>query len=320
MSKVKDRITAILRRFSLREALLFLLFVALAGFIWYGHAMSSVRSATLPIHIVYKDVPNAVMFDTPLPETLSVEVRDAGRRLRAYSQNPLELTFDIGSQIHGSNGSVTITAEVIRTAVNSLLQGTTKVQNVTPEQITGEYYRQHSKTVPVRWKGTLTPAKQYQLVGEPMLATREMTVYGKGKLVDTLKAVYTEHATITDVRDTMKFTAAIAPIEGVRMITQEVEVTAIAEQFTEKVMRLPLQVLDVPKGMRLRLFPAEVDAVLRIGLSHFNDLTEKDVHALCHYPAADMDKLPVIVICHNPYVTHTRSVPASVEFIIEKKH
>ena len=180
MSKVRDRITAILRRFSLREALLFLLFVALAGFIWYGHAMSSVRSATLPIHIVYKDVPNAVMFDTPLPETLSVEVRDAGRRLRAYSQNSLELTFDIGSQIHGSNGS----AEVIRTAVNSLLQGTTKVQNVTPEQITGEYYRQHSKTVPVRWKGTLTPAKQYQLVGEPTLATREVTVYGKGKLVD----------------------------------------------------------------------------------------------------------------------------------------
>lgn len=318
MSGFRERIQTVGRRFSLRETLLFLLFLTLAGFIWYGHAMSSVRSATLPVHIMYKDVPKAVVFDVPLPETLYIEVRDAGKRLRAYRQNPLELTFDLGSQISGGSGSISVSAEVIRNSVNSLLQGTTKVQNVTPEQISGSYYRQHSKTVPVRWRGTLTPAVQYQLVGEPVLSTREVTVYGKGALVDTLTAVYTEPMAVADVRDTMKFAVALAPITDVRMITESIEVTAVAEQFTEKVLKLPLKAVDVPRGMHLRLFPAEVKVVLRVGLSHFNEIAENEVQARCHYPSADVDKLPVEVVCRNPYVTHTRSVPVSVEFLIEK--
>jgi len=318
MSGFRERMMTVGRRFSLRETLLFLLFVVLAGFIWYGHAMSSVRSATLPIRIVYKDVPKAVVFDTPLPEVLYVEVRDAGRRLHAYSQNPLELTFDLGSQINDRSGSVSVPADVIRNSLNSVLQGTTKIQNVTPEQISGEYYRQHSKTVPVRWTGSLTPAVQYQLVGEPELSTREVTVFGKGASVDTLKVVYTEPVMVTDVRDTMTFTVALAPITDVRMVTESIEVTAVAEQFTEKVIKTPLKVLNVPHGLHMRLFPAEVEVVLRVGVSHFNDIAETEVKAQCHYPTEMADKLPVEVICQNPYVTRTRSIPASVEFLIEK--
>jgi hypothetical protein len=318
MGKVKEQLSTFFRRFNLRELLLFLLFVVLAAFIWYGHALSSVRSATLPVQIIYKDVPEAVIFTTPLPEVLYVEVRDAGKRLRAYKQDPLELTFDISNQIQGSNGTVTIAAEAIRNGVNSLLQGTTKVQAVTPEQISGEYYSQHSKTVPIRWAGTLNPAVQYQLVGKPMLMPREVTVYGNGTLVDTLTAVYTEPVQLTDVRDTTTFSVALRPIPDVRLAINEITVRAVAEQFTEKVIRLPLRVQNVPRGMHLRLFPAEVDAVLRVGLSHFNELSEQDVRVICNYPTTEMDKLPVTVVCKNPYVTHTRSVPASVEFLIEK--
>ena len=59
-----------MRRFSFRESLIFVFFLVLASLIWYGHAMNSVRSAKLPVTVVYKGIPEEILFSDTLPEVI----------------------------------------------------------------------------------------------------------------------------------------------------------------------------------------------------------------------------------------------------------
>ena len=308
----------LLQRFSLREALVFACFVVFAALIWYAHAMSSVRSAIVPVAVTYSGVPEDVVLSDSLPTTIHLELRDAGRRLKVYGANPLSFSFNIGEQIKGESGTFTLSSDVIHHAVNSLLQGTTKLQSITPEQITGTYARQHSKEVPICLVADITPASQYQLVGQPTLSVDKVTVLGSIQQLDAIDTVMTRPLVLREVKDSLTTRLRLESISGVRLTQEEVEVKVSAEQFTEKVIVKPIVVKNVPEGVHVRLFPTEVNVMLRIGVSHFTDIDENDVEAICEYPQTPVDKLPVHITCRNPYVTFTRSTPAAVEFLIEK--
>ena len=123
---------------------------------------------------------------------------------------------------------------------------------------------------------------------------------------------------LKDVKDSLTTRLRLEDISGIRLSQDEVPVLIVAEQFTEKVMTKTIIAKNVPSDAHLRLFPTEVTVMLRIGISHFNDIDEKDVDVICPYPRQAMDKLPLQVICRNPYVTYTRCTPAAVEFLIEQ--
>ena len=315
---MKFSLPHILKRFSFRESLVFVFFLLLAGLIWYGHAMNSVRSATLPVRMNYRGIPDDILFSDSLPDVIYIEVRDAGKRLKAYGNN-LELTPDLSAQIKGDNGTAHLSTDQLRNSINTILQGTTKLQTLTPEQINASYFRQRSKVVPVQLQANFTPATQYQLIGEPDVQPTTLTIYGQQAQLDTISAVTTQPLTLHDIKDTLHTTVLLALPAGVRTNNDTVSVTFVAEQFTEKEFLLPVQTHHLPHGVHLRLFPAEVAVYLRVGVAHFNDISEQDVEVYCDYPTTPAEKLPVHVKATNPYISLTRTNPASVEFLIEKK-
>lgn len=318
--QVLHTIKNIFGRFSLSETLVFACFVIFATLIWYAHAMSSVRSAVVPVAVTYSGVPEDVLLSDSLPTTIHLELRDAGRRLKLYGANPLAFSFNIGEQIKGESGTFVLSSDVIHSAVNSLLQGTTKLQSISPEQISGTYARQHSKVVPVRLVADITPAPQHQLVGRPVVLTDTVTILGSTEQLRKVDSVATEVLVLRDVKDSVTTRVRLESVPGIRVTQEEVDVRIIAEQFTEKVLTKPIITKNVPENTYLRLFPAEVNVMLRIGVSHFNDIDESDVEVSCDFPTKAMDKLPLQVTCRNPYVTFTRCTPAAVEFLIEQKN
>ena len=305
-------------RFSVREICVFACFVVFASLIWYAHAMSSVRSAVVPVAVTYSGVPDDVLLSDSMPTTIHLELRDAGRRLNLYGSNPLAFSFNIGEQIKGESGSIVLSADVIHHAVNSLLQGTTKLQSISPEQINGTYTRQHGKKVPVRLVADITPAPQHQLVGQPVLKTQKVTIYGSSEQLSQVDSVATQVLVLKDVKDSAATRVRLEEIPGIRFEQNEVEVQIVTEQFTEKVVTKSVIAKNVPEDAHLRLFPAEVSVMLRIGVTHFNEIDEKDVEVSCDFPSKPTDKLPLHVTCRSPYVTLSRCNPAAVEFLIEQ--
>lgn len=299
--------------------LTFLLFVFLATALWYGHAMNSVRNTHVPVFITYTGKPGNIGLGAEgLPDQVMIEVRDAGSRLNTYHRDPLHLTIDLRSYIHGEKGTIHVPSDALRRSISDILQGTSHLIDTKPEEITCSYFTEQEKSVTVVSACSIALANEYQMVGEPKLSKTHIKLYGEDKTLAKIDTLYTEALELTEVSDTLITRVALAVPAGLRAETDSLNLQIITERFTEKKFVLPLTVRGVPEGYRIRLFPREVEVSVRVGMSKFGQVTESDVHAVCFYSSERQDKLDVELHYTNPAITAAWAYPAVVEFLLEQ--
>lgn len=302
-----------------RDILTFLLFLVLAALIWYGHAMQSVRNTRVPVMMQYTGKPGNIGLGEPgLPDTVMIEVRDAGARLNTYHREPLHLTVDLRQYIHGEKGTIHVPTDALRRSISDILQGTSRLIDTKPEEISCPYFTEQEKNVVIAFSGEITPANEYQLVGHPELSRTSIKIFGQDKALAKIDTIYTEYSTLTDITDTMSTRMALALPQSVRTETDSINIRVIAERFTEKKFIVPLHVLNVPEGVHLRLFPNEVEVSVRVGISHFAQVQATDIKAVCIYTSERSDKLDVELRYSNPYITSAWVYPGVIEFMVEQ--
>ena len=300
-----------------RDILTFLLFVALAAMIWYGHAMHSVRNTRVPVLIQYTGKPGTIGLEGDgLPASVMIEVRDAGSRLNTYHHDPLHLTIDLHPYIHGEKGTIHIPADVLRRSISDLLQGTSSLIETSPEEIICPYFTEQEKTVWVAFAGEMTTANEYQIVDQPLISPRKTKIYGQDKQLETIDTLFTEPLDLQELSDTTNIRVALAIPKGIRTDIDSISMRIIAERFTEKKMVVPLHVIGVPDGYTIRLFPNQVEVNVRVGISHFAQVQAHDIRAVCTYLPERKDKLDVEIRYSNPYITAAWAFPGVVEFLL----
>jgi hypothetical protein len=293
--------------------------VVIATLVWYGHAMQSVRNTRVPVLIQYTGKPDAIGLKAPgLPDTVMIEVRDAGARLNTYHRDPLHLTIDLHSYIHGEKGRIYIPSDALRRSISDILQGTSRLIETQPEDITCDFFTEQEKSVLLVFRGDLKTANEYQIIGQPTLARKRMKIFGDEKTLSAIDTLYTEPQDLSEVSDTMRVRCAIEVPQGVRAEEDSVELCIIAERFTEKKFTIPVHIKGVPEGYHIRLFPKEVEVSVRVGMNHFSQVKADDIHATCAYSPERTDKLDVEISYTNPYITAAWAYPGVVEFILEQ--
>ena len=302
-----------------RDVLTFLLFVVIATLVWYGHAMQSVRNTRVPVLIRYPGKPDAIGLKAPgLPDTVMIEVRDAGARLNTYHRDPLHLTIDLHSYIHGEKGRIYIPSDALRRSISDILQGTSRLIETQPEDITCDFFTEQEKSVLLVFRGDLKTANEYQIIGQPTLARKRMKIFGDEKTLSAIDTLYTEPQDLSEISDTMRVRCAIEVPQGIRAEEDSVDLCIIAERFTEKKFTIPVHIKGIPEGYHIRLFPKEVEVSVRVGMNHFSQVKANDIHATCAYSPERTDKLDVEISYTNPYITAAWAYPGVVEFILEQ--
>lgn len=300
------------------EILTFVFFLVLATLLWYGHAMQSVRTTEVPVLIQYTGKPGQIGLGTRLPDTILIEVRDAGAQLNMYHRDPLRLTIDLRTYIHGEKGTIYIPSDALRRSIGDILQGTSLLIDTKPAEIRCPYFTEQEKTVAIAFDSEVLPAKEYQLVGTPKLLTKKVKLYGQDKALSGIDTLYTQYMPLTGLTDTTLIRMPLVIPQGMRAEVDSVEVRIITERFTEKKFQLPVRVQNVPQGYRIRLFPNEVEVNVRMGIRHFAEVQESDIKVTCTYSPERTDKLDVELSYTNPHITAAWAYPGVVEYLLEQ--
>lgn len=302
-----------------RDILTFLLFLFIATALWYGHAMNSVRNTRVPVLITYTGKPGTIGLGAEgLPDTVMIEVRDAGKRLNTYHRDPLRLTIDLRPYIHGEKGTIRVPSDALRRSISDILQGTSHLIDSKPEEIVCSYFTEQEKSMVVVNRCTVSPANEYQLAGEPRLSHKTVKLYGEDKKLAALDSIDTQALTLTNITDTVDTRVALVIPAGLRAETDSITMRVITERFTEKKFTLPLIVRGVPEGYHILLFPREVEVNVRVAMSKFAQVQAEDVRAVCVYSPERKDKLDVELHYTNSAITAAWAYPAVVEFLLEQ--
>ena len=312
-----------LSRAQSKELLTFLFFLCLSFLFWILQSMNEEAEATYRSPVRYRNVPEDIVFTTAPPSQLTLRIKDKGIILLNYSFGkpfqPVEV--DVKPYLINNKGTIRIKEEQLGALLKKQLNVSTTLLSLYPDTLLIHYSKQGDKLVPVRFDGILTAGAQFQVGSDIQIKPDSVRVFAARTILDTLQSVSTTSLQLSDLSDTIVQKLSLRSIKGAKIVPSQVQITIPVEEYTEKVMSLPITVEGLPDSLQLRTFPSMVQLSCFVVLRDFKDVTPESFRVVVDYHdfREGMTRLPIEVLEIPQNVTNVHCKPDSVEFIIEEK-
>ena len=271
-------------------------------------------------------IPAGIAFLENPPQEITLHLQDKGFAYLNYlinykKKHPLSVAIDLNA-ISPYKNSYTIDQTALRNLIDSKLSASTQLKLFSPDMIEINYSLLAQKEAPVVINGTISPAVGY-LFDSILIEPDRVAVYGNKAALDTIHEILTLPVNYKNINKNWTVSTSLLTPEGVHLPVDNVRLSALVEEYTEKTFQLPVVCNNVPFNRNVRFFPSMVELVVRIGLSRYTQLTKSNFEITVNYNdlyGKNMTNCSLI-LTRKPFgVENYRIVPNVIEFLIEQKN
>lgn len=252
------------------NALMFLIFVAIAAVFWFIIALNDSITETFRVRLIIQNVPDSVTFITDPPADIHVTVRDKGTNIlrSGVIKHP---TVSVNFRDYAHDGIFRMTQADLSSELKSDLGGAATITAASLDSLRIYYSVAPGKRVPVIVQSEVSAASGYIIPGRVVPLTRQVKIYSWKDEVDTVHAVRTQMLVRSDLSQTSVFDVKLVPIPHVRIVPSQIQVRVPVEPLVHKEAYVNVEVENLPQGESLLLFPGKVPVSFYVPMSHFND-------------------------------------------------
>jgi hypothetical protein len=310
-----------------KQVIVFLICLVIAASLWFLNALSKDYETTLTYPVHYTNVPEKRFLANNPPGKIDIDVRAHGFVLL---RNTLNLSFapvilDITRLIpHAEETeplSYTIRTSDLLNRISSQISNEITILEVHPGSIVLILDSLETKQVPVEADIQIDFAEQYNLSAPLQIIPEQVLATGPGSLLDTLESVSTVHKTFRAIKKTTEEELELVAPEKVTLKPRKAKVIIPAEEFTEKILKIPVKILDKPNDTDIKLFPSELEVSFRVALSQYTAINATDFLLAIPFSAIRSGHPNVQVTLEKKpdFVRDIKYFPQTIEYLIEKE-
>jgi YbbR domain-containing protein len=126
----------------------------------------------------------------------------------------------------------------------------------------------------------------------------------------SLDHITSESLDLSDVDNDVDMEIKLTPPEDVNINIVPTRVRAIlnVEEFTQKQLILPIELINIPEGQTVKLFPETLSITFDISIDDFNAITESDFRIICDFSKRDES--------NNSLIPYIEQFPATISNIV----
>ncbi len=302
-----------------RSIFLYVGFVVISAVFWSFLTFN--RDVQLDIEVpVEMSLPSNVHLLSKVPDTLTVTVRDRGYRFLSYlfDKSPkLTLRF---SDYSDGNSMFKIDQSHLKRAIANVLNKRATIVNVLPEAINVKYTDLPGKKVPIKADIIVEPREDYTQFGVLIQSQDSVLVFSDAKTLNEINEVYTYHVEEKELTDTLRRKISIAPINGAVVEPRAIDIVVPIEKLKQQTRSVKIVVRNAPPGVKMLLFPGDVEVTYRSPVSRIKD--DSGITVVVDYNSVDFsspnNKVKVMIGEVPAAYQDVKFTPDSVEYIIEK--
>ena len=302
-----------------RSILLYIFFIIISAVFWSFLTFNGDIQLDIQVPLEINK-PNNVHLLSKVPDTLTVTIKDRGYRFFSYifsKTKPLTLRF---TDYSDGNGEFKVDQSHLKKALTHVLNKHGTIVNVLPESINIKYTDLPGKKVPVKTDIIVEPREDYTLYGARSQSQDSVLVFSDAKTLSNINEVYTYHVEETDLTDTLRRKVAIAPINNAVVEPRAIEIMVPIEKLKPQTRSIKIAVRNAPSGVKMLLFPSDVEVTYRSPVSRISD--ETGITAVVDYNSVDFNsksnKVKVMIGEMPAAYQDVTLSHDSVEYIIEK--
>lgn len=304
-----------------RNILTFLVFMLISTIFWFLMALNDEVQKDYRIPVKLENFPANLTIISGNIEELNVTVKDKGSTLArfAWGATPqLRLKYEDFTKV--ADNHLLLNEQQLNSAIRSIYGTGASIIGIKPDSLYFYYTTLPGIPVKVRLDAEISTLPQYESFGPARLSQDSVLLYSNAKERVRISEIPTVPVNLTHLSDTTVIEARLMVPEGMRAVPSTITVTFPVEPLVSKTRELPIEAINVPKGIRLITFPAVTEVTYLLPKSTYSAPTTS-IKAIVDYNSITPGAKSIPVnITGVPSYCHSASLSVtSVEYLIEKE-
>ncbi len=170
--------------------------------------------------------------------------------------------------------------------LNSQFGESVKIMAVNPDSIIFNFDRNNVKKIPVKFNSDVTFVPGFDLIGNYELIPDSIKIMGPKILLDSITFIQTQVLSAQDIKSDLDLPLnLILPDSSENLVYshKKIMVKGKVDKFTEGVIEVPVDIINIPKDMKINFFPKVIGVSYYTSLVNFKDITKSDFILECDF-------------------------------------
>jgi len=302
----------------------FIGFLVASTLMWFLITLSKEYSVTLTYPIGFSNIPQDKLLQDQTTKKIDLLVQASGYNILRSRFNHKKMILK-GNVLNKKN-----TNEYYFLAKNQLnniknqLHSGVQLEEVLQDTIYLNLTSLASKKIALKPDVDIQYHVGYENSEKLKITPDSIVVSGPKSEIEKIKTIKLAHLKLENVKnDFSKELKIIVPnnSKNIKVSADKAVLSAKVERFTEGSLEVPLEIINLPKGVELTTLNKNVKIVYVVGLSNFDKIDEDFFKVVCDYNVAKENNLNYLipkVIAKSNLVKTFRVLPNKIDFLIHK--
>ncbi|MDP2387891.1 MAG: hypothetical protein Q8M29_16075 [Bacteroidota bacterium] len=237
-----------------------------------------------------------------------------------------EIEIDVSKFLNKKNSqrTVAINTALAAGSFSKILNTEVELIKVKPDSIYFSFGKSYQKVVPVKPTILINFDPFYNYTNKVKITPSFVTLFGDSTLLSSIDSINTEKIVLNDFNSNISQKAKLNIPEEltqrVGLSADEVLLEINVDKFTEKIIEVPLETVNVPANFQLKTFPDRITLKLQVPMSEFEKLNPSLFKVVVDYKGnqSSKNKLKVEIVKAPANVKITKISPEKVEYLLRK--
>jgi hypothetical protein len=240
--------------------------------------------AEFQLNLAYSNLPEQTLVSPDAPQKLLITVNANGFKLLTEFFRDKSLVLDLSAGRVLENNKIRFNQDQLLAFCYRKIPAADVISINTKELIV-PVDRMSAKTIDVVFQGEVLLEKGFKLVGTPQMKPRKITLYGPSQMIDSISSVNTIYTSLIDLRANLTKNIPLESLWSQKLSRSQDSVlwTAEIREYTQKEIELPVEIINIPKGRRLQIFPETMILSVEIPVDEYALYDESNFKLICDY-------------------------------------
>jgi len=306
-----------------KRVVVFLICLAIATALWFLNALGKDYATTVTYPVKFVNPPENRFLANKTPVKLDLKIEGQGFTILRYkmmSFSPIILDIEqFTSNLKPISGIYNVQSKNLIREVSSQLSSEIQINEINPEILEIVLDSLITKTVPVELDIEVEFVPQFNLKNPIKTIPDKVDITGPDIAMENISAVKTKVNITNKLETGISQEIELIHPERTTISPEKVNLIIEVEKYTEKELKIPVEIIHKPDKVRIKLFPSEVKVLFTVGLSRFETIKPGDFGVSVDYNSMvdNANNLNILLYKRPDFIQGVRLNPEKVEFLIE---
>ena len=320
MQLKKNEFEKVLRQLPTKDRFkFFFLFILLSFIFWFSTKLSNTYQIEQSFSIHWNNIPKGIVLNHDSSE-LGLSITASGIEILWYRLFKNKINLVINKNIFiGKEAHVSIDNE--RFNIQQQLFDNTILNQITTPVIKIAYARLGVRKVKITSEPILKFRAGYLSDSPLTISPDSLLVRGSQDVLDTLTIVKTVSFIMENVFESFQKVIALEDLTNLQFDIKEVNIKQEVSRYSEKQFILPIEIINIPKSVKVKLFPPTGTLKATMPLTLLNGFNARDFMLVVDYELIlknELTHLPIRLVKQPSQVKKVIWEPKTVNYLIRK--